>query len=395
MKQSPKTSTLEGNKRLRVPLAVFVLALAVRLIYLLQASKSPVFLFPLVDSSSYDGAAWQLVSQGTMHVQFFWQAFFYPMFLAVVYEIAGHSIITVKLIQAVLGSAVCVLVYLLGMRVFGRRTAITAAVVTALYGPLVFFDGELLAAGWASLWAVSLILLFLGARRGRSPWIFLLLGICGGMSIITHATFLPFFAAACVWLAVVMRRGARGPRNAGGGPRKPIARGPRNVVFSGAVVLTGFLLVVIPVSIQSYRVTGIFSPLAETGPLNLYIGNNADRSEIMAIRPGGEWEDVMLMPVREGLRTKREAQQYFLRRVVNYIAERPGRFATGLARKTVHFFSTRELPNNTDEYSNRAYSPLYAALTWKARNFGFPFGALLPFAVLGMIRCRRSIPGVV
>ena len=207
----------------------------------------------------------------------------------------------------------------------------------------------------------------------------MILGLCGGLSIITRATFLLFFAASCFWLVFVMRRDSFTWIK---------------IIWPITFCVIGFLIIIIPVSTQSYRITGIFSPLPETGPLNLYIGNNAERSEIMAVRPGGEWEEVMLFPIREGFRTKREAQHYFLRRVENYIITHPVHFMKRLGRKTVHYFSSRELPNNSDLYANRKYSPLLACLMWKTHHFGFPFGVLL-FLIIGLIRCWRSIPTVI
>ena len=43
------------------------------------------------------------------------------MFLSLVYGVAGHSIIVVRVIQAVLASIVCVLVYRLGIAVFDKN----------------------------------------------------------------------------------------------------------------------------------------------------------------------------------------------------------------------------------------------------------------------------------
>lgn len=207
-----------------------------------------------------------------------------------------------------------------------------------------------------------------------------ILGICGGLSIITRATFVPFFVIACAWLALSMRRRAAGWKT---------------VILIQNTILIGALLILIPISIQGYRVTGLFSPLPETGPINLYIGNNSERDAIMAIRPGGEWEDIMLMPARVGLRTRSEAHDYYLGRVSRYIEQEPVHFVKRLCRKTVHLFSSREIPNNIDIYANRALSPLYAALVWKTHGFGFPFGILLPFLCIGLVCRWRAIPGVV
>ena len=66
--------------------------------------------------------------------------------------------------QACLGAVTCGLTVLLGCRLFDRSTGLLAGLMTAFYGPLIFFESELLGSGWAAFWAVSLLLLLDRAR---------------------------------------------------------------------------------------------------------------------------------------------------------------------------------------------------------------------------------------
>ena len=353
------------------------LALAVRLVFLYEVSKSPTFFIPIVDSGRYNVLARALASGKPMSSEFFWQAFFYPLFLSWVYLFTAGSIAWAKLIQILLGSGCCVLVYRLALRLFDRRTAVLAGAITALYGPLIFFESQLLATGWASIWAVVLILLFLKVGEKKDPRVYLVLGICGGLSIITRATFLPFFVATGLWMVLALRK--------------------TKMKYTAIAVRTGLtaagtLLIIIPVAVQCFRTTGRFSALPETGAINLYMGNNSDRAEIMAIRPGTDWTNLVLLPRLHGAKNRRQTHQFFIRRVRNYIITEPFHFLKRLARKTVHFFSSREIPSNFDMYASRKYSPLFSILIWKTHGFGFPFAVLLPLTLLGLIRCWRRIP---
>ena len=170
-----KASAREGVSRAgrgsRIALVVFALALVVRLVYLGEISKSPTFQVPIVDSATYDQHARLLVAKGIFSQRFFWQGFFYPFFLAAVYFFTGGSMLWARLIQIVLGSLLCVGVCRLGSRLFDRRTGIVAGVIAALYGPLIFFDVELLDAGFSAIWALVLILLILKARDAKSIWL--------------------------------------------------------------------------------------------------------------------------------------------------------------------------------------------------------------------------------
>ncbi|MFA5251842.1 MAG: glycosyltransferase family 39 protein, partial [Phycisphaerae bacterium] len=149
---------------------IFSLALTVRLIYLYESSANPTFQVPIVDSKIYDETARAFVSGQGMVSNFFWQPFFYQFFLSVVYIFSGNSIIFAKIIQVLLGALTCALTYKLGKKIFGERTGIIAGLIAAFYGPMFFYESELLATGWAAFWAVAIVLLFLEVKEKDKGW---------------------------------------------------------------------------------------------------------------------------------------------------------------------------------------------------------------------------------
>jgi hypothetical protein len=375
-KQPPGTDT-RVRRLPRTALIIFTLALIVRLVYLGGISRSPTFHVPIIDSATYDQHARLLIEKGIFYERFFWQGFFYPFFLAVVYFLTHGSMLAARLIQIGLGSLLCVGIYHLGSVVFDRRTGIVAGVTAALYGPLIFYDAELLDAGFSAIWAAVLILLLLKAERWKRALPCVFLGACGGLSVVTRGTFLPFLLVASVWLTIAWRRSAM----------------PWWRVGAGAVaMLAGFLAVALPVAQLCYRATGDFNFLSESGPINLYIGNNPERDTTIMIRPGAEWRELTRMPMVKGSLSDLEDRDVFTHLFLDYVKAHPGDFVRGLQDKTVEFFSSRELPRNDDLYIARRYSGLFAALTWKVGKFGFPFGLLLPLALVGIARNLRRIP---
>ncbi|MHC4156480.1 MAG: tetratricopeptide repeat protein [Planctomycetota bacterium] len=355
---------------------VFAFALLVRGIYLYESSDNPTFRAPVVDSLTYDQMARGMVKGSGITEDFFWQQLFYPLFLSSVYFFSGSSIVFARVAQALLGAVTCVLTYRLGLRIFGRTAGILAGLMVALYGPLVFFEAELLAAGWASLWAALLILLFLRTAEKKTVGMCIILGLCGALSVLTRPNFIPFLAAGSVWLIVVWMRGQI--------LAKKVAMGLLGMA-------AGFLVVTTPVAVQNYRVTGCFSFLPGTGGLNLYIGNNPE-FEAVSIRPGIEWQRVVDLPLKEGRRTRKEQQEFFYTRAFGYMRAQPIHFVKGLLHKGTEFFGSREMPGNISVYLFTRWSRLLGLLTWKAGGFGFPFGVLLPPAVLGIFLCRRKLP---
>ncbi|HUT28904.1 MAG TPA: tetratricopeptide repeat protein [Sedimentisphaerales bacterium] len=359
--------------------AIFVLALSVRGLYLYESSDNPTFRAPIVDSLTYDQMARRLVGGEGLTPDFFWQQFFYPFFLSLVYFFTSCSVVSARIIQLLLGAVTCVLTYRLGAKIFGRPAGVLAGLTVALHGPLMFFEGELLAAGWAAFWAALLILLFLTTAKKKSVWMCVVLGLCGALSVITRPNFIPFFAAGSAWLAAVWLRGHLGPKR---------------VALGLLGMAAGFLAVTVPVASQNYRLTGSFTFLPGTGGLNLYIGNNPD-FEAVSIRPGIEWQRIVDLPLKEGRRSRTERQEFFYARTFEYMRAEPMSFLKGLLHKGTEFFSSREMPGNIDIYLFTRWSRLLGVLTWKLRGFGFPFGVLLPLSLLGLFFYPRKVPAPV
>jgi tetratricopeptide (TPR) repeat protein len=350
----------------------------VRLLYLYESSGNPSFEAPIVDSGSYDNMARAAAEGKGMNDDFFWQPFFYPAFLSIIYLASNSSIICAKVIQALLGCITCVLTYELGKRIFNRSTGIIAGVMTAVYGPLVFFESELLASGWAAFWSVAVILLVLKASSEKSMWLCVVLGICGALSILTRPTFLPFFAAACVWLAVAFYRSEE--------RRHQLA-----LKLGG--VMAGFLLIVITVAVQNLRITGRFGFLPASGGINLFVGNNPNYTETLLTRPGWGWEEITYLPALDGvIGDMWEDQKYFNGKVINFVLTEPVAFVRGLGYKTIQFLTSRELPRNVDIYLFGRWSHLLGLLVWKVGKFGFPFGVILPLGLLGLVSYWRQSP---
>jgi hypothetical protein len=122
---------------------VFMFALALRAIHLLQLRHAPFFRLLMGDALSYDRWAQRIAAGDWLGQDVFYQAPLYPYVLAVLYRIFGHDLTIVRVCQIVLGSAACGLMTLAGARLFGRRAGLIAGLLLALCGPAIFFDGLL------------------------------------------------------------------------------------------------------------------------------------------------------------------------------------------------------------------------------------------------------------
>ena len=107
--------------------AVFALALSARLYYLCEIRASPLFTAPVVDARTYAEEARYLsdISFAGRPAPF-WQPPLYPLLLGVLFALAGDDLYLPRLIQAIVGALVCVLICLLGQRVFGAGVGLGA-----------------------------------------------------------------------------------------------------------------------------------------------------------------------------------------------------------------------------------------------------------------------------
>lgn len=358
---------------------VVAFALSVRLFYIHESSKSITFENPVIDAATYNVKAIDLAEKGLMDSEFFWQQFFYPFYLSGVYYCFGSSIIVAKIIQAILGAMTCGLTFIIGKKLFNFTAGIIAAFITAVYGPLIFQEAELIAAGFTAFWAVLLVLLFLKAKDKPTFKLFFLLGIVGALSTLTRPNFLLFFGMSATWLVMSCLIAEWSKKAA--------------LTFKVLLLIIGFALTVSPVSYLNYKINGNLSFLPASGGCNLYIGNNPD-FDAAQLRPGYKWESMVNVPVKYGYKDDIwEKQKFFIKEVKGFFVSDPVRFIKGLISKDMQLLSSREMPGNVDVYLFRDSSKLLSCLMWKYGNFGFPFGVLLPLAVLGIcLSWRRLSP---
>ncbi|MFW5748460.1 MAG: ArnT family glycosyltransferase, partial [Chloroflexota bacterium] len=178
-------------------LVVGLLALFVRVIFALISPHVDPFISenPLHgDAASYDRIARSLLA-GTGFSQFppepdvFWPPL-YPISLWLTYSIFGYELIIARLVQAVLGAATCVMIYLLGEQLFERRIALLAGLGAVFYPYHILFGNWLIA---ESLFMLLLVVaVYLLAQLARKPSIPLCLasGVVIGLGILAKPTLL-------------------------------------------------------------------------------------------------------------------------------------------------------------------------------------------------------------
>ena len=242
-------------------LALFAAALGVRLLWVVLEPAT----YPVADETMW--LSWGLhtlpspeVRFSPLALRFIFHPPLYIYFIGVL-QTAFGSLAAVKIGQCLLGASLVPALALVGRRVSGDATGLTAAAIAAFYPELVWFSSH--------FWAETLFtaLLWWGMERlvaadeASSSRAAALAGVLLGLAVLTRETVLYFVPFAALWLAW---------RGAG----HPAGRGlSRAGLRRAAWLLATSLLVVLPWTVRNELVFGAFVPVSTAGALNLWQGN--------------------------------------------------------------------------------------------------------------------------
>lgn len=387
----------ERPSRWRGPLVVFVAALALRLIYLLEFSRSVFFQSPILDAAWHDQWARRIAAGHLLDGAPYFRAPLYPWFLALVYRLFGTGPWAIRLLQELLGAAAAAGLALLVARRLGRTPGLVAGLILAAYGPFIFFSGELLIEGalFLPLLAVVTALLLraeasLDAEEAPLfPWF--TGGLALGVAALARPNALALVPAALIlpWV-----------RGAGEQARDRFRR-------IALPLVVGVVLPILPVTLINFIASGDLVGIASQGGINFYAGNNAaaDGRSVVVPELGNDvsWEEFVPRTTRVAEDAERktlkpsQVSAWWSGRAWHWIRSRPGDAAALLGRKALVLVSGFEAPNNRDLYVARRESLLLGLTVGRLGPLLYPWGLLLPLAVLGVAGAsseerRRLLP---
>lgn len=354
---------VRGPREWRTPALVFAVALALRLAHVWALRGSPYFQRPVLDAFTYYWTARGLAAGESWPEAVYWQPPGYPYFLALVLWLGGPGLLLPRLLQALLGAATAALTSAIGRSLFGSGVGLAAGLTVAAYGPLVYFDGELLTPSLAvALQTAAMYCALRGkAERGAPAW--LGAGLLGGLAAVVNATLLALLPV----LAVAARRRA-------------------------GWLLLGAALAVAPVTLRNWQHGGELVLVSSNAGINFYLGNNPRYDATVGMRPGRDWQALVRAPRLHGVRGAGAASRFFADRVVDYVREDPVGFVRLQVRKVGLLLGGTEIPRNQEIYPAREWSPVLRLLLWKVSGLAFPFGLLLPAAAVGVVAEWRRAP---
>ncbi len=379
---STASSSVSRRRTLPDLLIVAIVALAVQAAYLAESGNpqvgggapqrrggDPTFHHPIVDAGTYHAAATRFAEGGPLSPGAFWQPPLFPLMLGGIYRVVGTSILTAKIVLAVIAALSCVTVWWLAGRLFTRGVALVAGLMLALYGPFILFSTQLLPTGPAIFLNLLALVLWVKCLDRPSWYAWLLFGLAVGAATITVPNSAVLLIPAVIRL--ITSAASRKRR--------------RSSLGACVLVIVGTALPVGAVTLRNYVVSGEFVLVSTNGGINFYIGNNPRADETVAVRPGEHWRRLARAEMGAEVQTRSEQSGHFFRMGLAYASNQPIDFIKGLGRKTLRIVNAREIPRNINPYVYRDFSHMLSAAMWRVGSFAFPFGLIAPLAVVGII----------
>jgi Flp pilus assembly protein TadD len=331
----------------QIILSVFaLLAIILRLLYLWQFSKSPLFNIPVgPDVEEYDNWARELLVWGANSQRLHIHAPLYPVFLAFMYKILSFKLLWIRLFQTLLIlGGFGVLGWAVQAFVAPKRRVLMWSFLAfaAFYPPLLFYSSELISeALLLPLVCLTLTLLYYGEKQLsagdlKKGVIFISAGgICAGLMAITHPSSLLFIAAEMVLLPVIT-----------------LFRKDRKKLVPKLLVtfLFGFmaLLVIAPVCVRNSMLAKRFILIQRNSGFNFYLGNNYNATGTCYIRPGRDWKNIHDWGDAGAAQRGINKDEFFVYMSLKYIYTNPLEEFKLLVKKAFYVWNFRELSAGAD-----------------------------------------------
>jgi len=378
--QKPASKTERILKGIGTYGVIFLIALAIRLIYLSEIIDHPVITILLGDAESYDSWAQEILSKGWVGERTFYQAPFYPYFLALIYTLGGRDFIIVRIVQAVIGACSCTFLAAAARRFFDHRVGWAAGLLLAIYPPALFFDLLIQKAVLGMFFMCVLLFLLSIAMRAdeghkrTGTWI--LIGVTLACFALVRENALILTPATAVWVAVYYRR-----------------QGWSQIAAKALYVVIGLAIIFLPVTLRNYAVGGEFVlTTSQLGP-NFYIGNNKDATGFYEplVSDHSDWKfertDAQNLAEKALGRklTPNEVSDYWLNKTLADIKEEPVRWLRLMGKKWMMVWNATEASDSESIYAHYSFSTLLGLL-----GHVLHFGILLPLAILGLCLSWRQ-----
>jgi hypothetical protein len=339
-----------GFRTFTAPLACGLLALVIRVAYLIESAVNPFHSYISLDMTGYHRWAVSVLRGRGLGEMPFTQAPFYPLILAVTYLFTGQEWLR-GLWGNLLPSAAAVFFAADAARRWrGPAAAWGAGILFALYKPAIFYTGVLLPPSWVLL--LSALCLWYSVRvalAAGAPDTRLLVGAGLSAGLVCMAQPASVFGV----LPLVVHLWRKGRPGGGASPGRSVL-----IYLLVAAVLPLFTLLYNGLGGKSWSVVAV------NAGINLYIGNGPEANGGY-VRPPAMREDRDLLGIGAA-RTLTDnptlgfaaANRFWTERALSYALSHPAGTTRLFLRKLHMFFGQYEVPQVESLTFERRYARL-------------------------------------
>jgi 4-amino-4-deoxy-L-arabinose transferase-like glycosyltransferase len=346
---------------------ICLVALTVRLLYLAEWAGNPLFHTPMGDELNFHDTARSLLGMAPPVETFLFQPL-YSFFLTGVYGLFGIDVGVVRTIQLFIGVVTCLLFYGLGREIGGRWTGRISALLIALYGPMVFFEGTLLAPALVVPLLAGAFWALVAASKRDKFWLAAPAGLLLGVAMMGRPNLGAMVPVAAVWLFL---------------RSWPLRRRLWALGLSALALAAGLS----PAWIHNASRGEKFTLVSSSGGINFYIGNNPQATGRFHIPRGERFTGFTHWDFQENTRalaeraqgrklTPSEVSSYWYRRGLDFWRRQPLPALRLTGKKLLLALNHQEMPVHHPYVFAQEVVPI---LGWL-----LSFGVVFPFAFLGI-----------
>ncbi len=338
------------------------IAAVVRIGHLIDFARLPIFDRPAADAALYLGFA-QRIADAWVLPEVFFKPPLFPVVLGAWLHFVGLDFFWLRFPFALLGAGTAVLTWLVARRLFDARVAFLAGLLQALHRSAVYFDGELLEIGLATVLQLGALLAVLHTGQARQWRRLLGAGFLLGLGCVARPSFLAWGLVALVWLG-------------------------RRRALPAAI---GALVAIAPVTFHNAWHGRDFVLISSNLGLNVYIGNNPWANGRIAATPELPAEPARARRAAEAIAESAtghelrpsQVSQFWMQRGLAHAASHPLQTLGLLGRKLFYAWNGAAIADNEDLSGLSRY-------LWLFRCLPVGMWLLAPLGLLGLLRANSA-----
>jgi len=313
---------------------ILSLAIILRIIYIFQLKNNdPYFFTPHEgdDTYMYVTAAKEILAGTFPKTPFGYNPLYY-YYLAFCYLISGYNLVFPRIVQFTLGVITCLLTYLIGKQLFNKNVGMLGALLCAVCGTLIFYEGVLLSTALTTFFCCACLFFFIRGKEKVITKNLILGAVCLGLATLSQPNTIVFLPFILLWMFITYKI-----------PKKEI-------VIKYAIVLLVFFITISPVTIRNCLYGGKFILLTTAGGFQFWIGNNEHATGAFNL----------CQPYLNNLqgRMKKEGKELYLLDVLDFAKRKPMESMKLELKKFLLFWSKWGIPHQTHYEQGKIYSSL-------------------------------------